>query len=194
MAIEKLTREIKQTTDKHSIIEVITTLNAQNKKPLSWEKLDKYVLENGGYYYSNILCVYAKQGEKLGEIVEFDDHKFEVPKKFRELDHLHALFITHEHLDVEGSTIRIKKGHEKHVKVESIPSKNGWYSINKWGFPNRGKSTIEDETARWFLRRTESSYIGLLARGGDFCGCRFVDAGQRPSCRLGVLIEDEKKE
>ena len=188
--MEKLTREIKETTDEHNVIEAIVALNAQTKKPMAWGKLDKYVLENGGYYYSDILCVYAKPGETLGETVEFDDHKFKVPKKFQGLDHLHALFISHEHLDVEGTSICVKKDHEEHVKVETIPAKDGWYSVNEWGLPNGAKAKSDDLSARHFWRRTESPYIGLLARFGcGYCDRRYVGAGRRPSLRLGVLIE-----
>lgn len=184
--LEKLTREIHEITDEHTVIEAIAALNSSGKKAMSWQNLDKYVMENGGYYWSGLLFVRAAEGTTLGEKVEFDHVVFEVPAKWQGTDDQHALIISHEHLLVEGNTIFLKQGHESDVQVLETPRKDGYYMPNDWGFPNGKAVEYTKKEARFFWQRRDA-YVGLLARDGD--GGRFVVAGRRPSLRLGVLLE-----
>lgn len=188
--LEKLTREIRETSEEHTVSEAIAALNSSGKKAMSWKNLDKYVLENAGYFWSGLFITHAEEGAKLGETVKFDEHTFEVPKQFQDTDDQHALIISHEHLDVlENNTLRLKEGHEEHVKVENFHRKHGYYAVNDWGFPNGAEAKSDDKDSRYFYSRNSGAYIGLLARDGDGIDRRGVYALLLPSDRLGVLLE-----
>ncbi len=140
---------------------------------------------------------YEKPGTKLGDQIVFAEEgeprvilstgKYKGEKGIA----LVVPELTADDIQKDGKDIVIAVPDTRLVIVQNFPSEDGWYMPHEeTGIPN-GTLVGYSEEAR-FLRRRNSSYVGLPVRGDynyDDDGRQYVVADYGPSNSRGVAVE-----
>lgn len=154
----------------------------------TWRSLPDYVVDAS--------IAYETPGTRLGtEIVFAAENEPRVvlaTGKFKgEKDvALVALDVTSADFKKDGNSIMLDIPESRLVVVPKFPGPDGWYMPHaETGVPH-GRKVDQSTDARYLYRLNDSSYVGLLVRGGDvYCDGQCVGALCGASDGLGVVVE-----
>lgn len=97
-------------------------------------------------------------------------------------------------LGYDGKDLVVMPEAGKVELVSNFPAKDGWYRTDaKFGIPTGKETSSDNSEARYLYRIDDAGRVGPVARGYDylvFNNRRYVGLGNRPSVRIGVVVEE----
>jgi hypothetical protein len=183
---------------------------AKGKKDIiiSNKKADKVLVETEIWksfkeafpIWTGTMTAYTEANKRIGSVVEYEDPNskkiwtWEVPAGYRKEKNI-ILVAEHPDYDlVEEKNRIIVNTKNKIIVVENFPTRDGWYKTDEnTAIPVNVPINSDSKEARYLYRLQER--VGPLVRGDDdffsYDNERDVDADDRPSLGLGVLVASE---